>query len=496
MKGAKKGVFGINYTGLDISAYIGPECGSRCRTSDFEQRLLADMEDYFACGFKYLYVEEVTAESFEIYNNGLGNENKSDLIYLLDIALKYEKKHGEGSCPVLINERNILNAQSGWKDFADVKDDIKYIYNLLTTKYPTIFAGYLLRDEPRMYFFDKFVEVYDYVYNELGGKDLVYLFSMLPTDGTIIGEPSFVPNFLLSEDEHELKIGGVQAFLTSDKYDGYLKKNVFGYIDKSYYVEYIYYLDKMATMLAEKNIKNVLFGCDIYPFKQVDDGFRNYYISCVQAISDICKKFGFQMFLTIQSYADTWIFKQFTNEAYISLQAFTALAYGCKHLSYFTYMEHFWQHDGHYSKCMLMLEEKNGQKQWKKTEYYDYVKSVNARLKDYEILTAFEHKGSFCYFGDNSDLLKKQREVIPYVDDNMQVLSSQHDILVGCFEHKGSKVKAYLLVNYANPELEEGTHVRIEIGRGVLFDLDGQQTDEREFLIENGAAKLFFILDN
>ena len=76
------------------------------------------------------------------------------------------------------------------------------------------------------------------------------------------------------------------------------------------------------------------------------------------------------------------------------------------------------------------------------------------------------------------------------------MLSSQHDILVGCFEHKGSNVKAYLLVNYANPELEESTHVRIEIGRGVLFDLDGQQTDEREFLIENGAAKLFFILDN
>lgn len=494
METLKRGVFGIGYKGLEISAYIGPECGSRCRTPDFEQRLLSDMEEYFACGFQYLYVEEVTMESFEIYNNGLGKENKSDLIYLLDIALKYEKMHGVGSCPILINERNVLNAQSGWKEFADVKDDIKYMYDLLTTKYPTIFAGYLLRDEPKTYFMDKFVEVYDYLYNELGRKDLVYLFSMLPTDGCIVGEPSYVPNFLVSEDEHDLKIGGLRAFLTSDKYDGYLKKNVFGYIDKTYYVEYIYYLDKMATLLAEKNIKNVLFGCDVYPFRNVDEGFRSYYISCVQAISDICKKFGFQMFLTVQSYADTWIFKQFTNQAFVSLQAFTALAYGCKHLSYFTYMEHFWQHDGHYSKCMLMRREKDGQKQWEKTEYYDYVKDTNAKLKEYDILTAFEHKGSFCFFGETGDMLKKQREVIPYVDETLQVLSSKHDVLVGCFEHKETKTKAYLIVNYANPELEEGTHVRVEIKNGNLFDGDGKQIDAREFDIENGGAKLLFVV--
>ena len=493
MKELKQGVFGISYRGLDISAYIGPECGSRCRTHDFERRLLSDMEDYFACGFQYLYVEEVTADSFEIYNQGLGKEKKSDLIYLLDIALKYEEKHGKGSCPVLINERNVLAAQSGWKEFATLKEDIKAMYMLLRNNYPTVFAGYMLRDEPHMYFFDKFVEVYDYIYNELGGSDLVYLFSLLPTDGTILGEPSYGPHLLLSEEEKTLKIDGLQSFLTGDKYAGYFKKNTFGYIDKTYYVEYIYYLDKMATMLSEKNIKNVLFGCDIYPFKQIDDGFRNFYISCVQAISDICKKFDFRMFLTIQSYADTWIFKQFTNQGFISLQAFTALAYGCKHLSYFTYMEHFWQHDGQYTKTMLMLEKKDGQMQWRKTEYYDYVKNVNVRLKKYEILTAFEHKGSFCFLGDNSDFLKKQREVRPYFDDNLQVISADYDVLVGCFEHKDTQTKAYLIVNYAAPDLNASNIVNIHLKSGALFDVDGEEINNRTFSISNGEAELFFV---
>ena len=495
MKALKKGAFNIAYKGLDISAYIGPECGSRCQGENFKEQLLFDLENYFACGFKYLYIEEVTAESFAIYNKGLGKEKKGDLFYLLDIALEYERLHGEGSCPVLINERNILNAQSGWADFETVKDDIKNIYHQLRKNYSTIFAGFLLRDEPRLYLFEKFVEVYDYVYNELGGNDLVYLFSLLPTDGTILGEPSYVPNFLVSESEQELHIGGLQAFLTSDKYEGYLKKNVFGFIDKTYYVEYIYYLDKMATMLTERNIKNVLFGCDVYPFRNIDEGFRSYYISCVQAISDICKKYNFQMFLTIQSYAETWIFTKFTNEAFLSLQAFTALAYGCKHLSYFTYMEHFWQHDGGYTKAMLMLEEIDGKKQWKKTEYYDWVKSVNIRLKDFEILTAFEHKGSQCFIGDKPNLLQKQREVIPHMDECLSIVSSTHDLLVGCFEHKESGVKAYLLVNYADPSLKEPTHVCVE-AEEKLFDKDGQYVHEKEFIIESGDAKLLFIKKN
>ena len=127
-----RGIFGIPYNPLSLSAYICPE-GGRCEFDGkvFYRKMatIKDLEDYFALGFKYLYVE--AARSNEYYEREARGEDtdKIDLIYVLDLALEYEKKHGVGSCPCLILDMNVLAAQSHWIEFTDVvKEEVKKLY--------------------------------------------------------------------------------------------------------------------------------------------------------------------------------------------------------------------------------------------------------------------------------------------------------------------------------------------------------------------------------
>lgn len=494
MKEQVKTIFSIPFQPLELSAYISPE-GPVCEWSGrkFYRKMatIQDLEDYFALGFRYLYVEAAGSHAYWEKEVRQSNEDKTDLMYILDLAVEYEKIHGVGSCPCLILDSNVLAAQSHWIEFTDeVKADIKRLYLQLKANYPTVFAGYMLRDEPYLWFLPYFVEVYDYLYNELGAKDLVYLWSFHPAGGASFPhDSSSIYISMMQFDNGKIDVTGYQEFL---------KNNDYGITEANYMAEYTYYLDSYARAFREKGIENVLFGCDFYPYREVEELLCYNYPACLNTIALIVKRYGYKMFLAIQSYfANPSPMTPLTTSKFLYQQAYVALAFGVRHLSYFTYLEHFSQNNNWvFEKAMVMWKETNGKWTTEKTEYYDWVKELNAELlMQYSKLTAFDWVGTIVKKGANLGVLEKQQYLPAYVDENLTVLENDEDVIVGCLENKDTGIKAYLLVNFSYPLSNAKTKIR--------FSYIGTLYDENECVISNsgeyiidipcGGAKMVFV---
>ena len=54
----------------------------------------------------------------------------------------------------------------------------------------------------------------------------------------------------------------------------------------------------------------------------------------------------------------------------------------------------------------------------------------------------------------------KTREFLPYEDEELAVEGAEKDLLVGCFK-KGENERAYVVVTYAEPLLQEGNRVEL-----------------------------------
>ena len=187
---------------------------------------------------------------------------------------------------------------------------------------------------------------------------------------------------------------------------------------------------------------------------------------------------------------------EFDTPAYLAQQAYIALAFGVKHLSYFTYLEHFSQSAGWKCNQAMMLW-KQTEQGWEtvKTELYDWTKDLNAELLEkYSILTAFDWMGTIVKEGEHIGVLKDQQYIPRYEDVNLTIIQNDEDVIVGCLQNKETGVKAYLFVNFAYPATKASTRVAFTSAETLYDDMGKAIASNNKYEIElpYGACRLLF----
>ena len=433
---------------ISVLAYSAPEVGQKSTPT------VEDLKTYFDAGYKYLLLELSNNMAYVAFNNGKTSEYISDLEYMMNLALQYESIYGAGTCPVLIWDANVWAAQNcaDTSTFDSYKDNITEVYYLLRDKYYSVFKGYSFSDEPCRYMASAFANVYSYIYNDLGGKDLKYFFSMLPSDGADLSSEYLNNAVRLTSTTPFWADSTGYANVTTTEYTSWLANNTYGVSSASYYSEYLYYLDSFAKEFDQYGIKDVMFGCDIYPFRS-DDVFEPYYLSVLECTARVCQKYGFESSLTVQTMSDGTTassdntFTYFNKQSYISQQIYAALAYGAKEYATFTYMPHHYATSS--QSAIMGWTEENGEWVRTKTAYYDWVKSTNNAVNSFDnVLSAYEWKGTVVKKGTFSSVIRYQKSYSSYTDSRLTVTQAYYDLIVGCFDCTlSSGNDAYMFVN-------------------------------------------------
>lgn len=161
--------------------------------------------------------------------------------------------------------------------------------------------------------------------------------------------------------------------------------------------------------------------------------------------------------ITVQSYAENLSSSDHyrsVTEADISFQIYSALAYGMKSISYFTYDEH-WDSNVGTTDCMIY----NGQK----TGIYTAVKSVNTEIKKIDhMMLNFNWQGTIGFSGDNSD--KVMNHVTDYtsprIDMDTAKTYASNDAIIGCLKDLNG-YDGFMLVNATDPSDNKSATVNV-----------------------------------
>lgn len=147
--------------------------------------------------------------------------------------------------------------------------------------------------------------------------------------------------------------------------------------------------------------------------------------------------------ITVQSYAENLNSSDHyrsVTEADISFQVYSALAYGMKSISYFTYDEH-WDSNVGTTDCMIY----NGQK----TGIYTAVQKVNKEIKAIDhIMLNFNWQGTIGFAKDNSDSI--MNHVAAYTSKRISTSSATNDAIIGCLKDLNG-YDGFMLVNATDP---------------------------------------------
>ena len=204
---------------------------------------------------------------------------------------------------------------------------------------------------------------------------------------------------------------------------------------------------------------------DSYPIIQQGLYFMDYLFD-LGVLAKYAKKFDANSHMCIQSImwdneggnGNSDHFRELTEED-IRIQVYTSLAFGIHSLSYFTY-----------APCGGMEVEKSCvDAEGNKTEYYDYVKTVNRELNDFsKIYTSFTWNGvmtlkegsrvpaAFMSLNELTDILYTVEDL-----DSVASAAANGNVVCGVFED-GEKNEGFLFVNYADSK--ENKKVTIDLG--------------------------------
>lgn len=248
-------------------------------------------------------------------------------------------------------------------------------------------------------------------------------------------------------------------------------------------------LDEKYTMYAQKY--GELFGefvYDFYPFRHSykeilgykydekdymrDGWFNNLTLAAKTA------KGKYDAGITVQSYSEALNAKDHyrdVNEADISFQVYSSLAYGMKSISYFTYDEH-WDSNVGTTNCMIY----NGQK----TGIYTGVKNVNTEIKKFDhVMLKFNWQGTIGIEGNNSDGIMNY--VADYTSPRISSYSATNDAIIGCLKDLNG-YDGFMLVNSTDPSDKKTATVSVTFNdatRAKVY-IDGVENDVE---LTNGA---------
>ena len=443
---ALKGAFTIDSNGtFDILAYHGPSAGivhDNRTNKEIENRwvlyrtssTLYNVKKYFDAGFKYWCADDCWYGRAYL-KEFAGMDYEHDAFWALDMAAEFYRIY-DVECPVIITFDGLANAMEGAFKLNNTEVTEEYYKEWLKNAVQTVknyrprnggknfFKGIQLADEPSVSETESYAKMYNYLTEELN----------LTADGYILNSSFF------GTIGNETQVGS----------------------------DYIAYIE---NYLAAMNGEKVLLY-DNYPFKLRETSLTattrtsilvESYFSNMQIISKIAKKNGLKAGVCIQSMAfddnsgGAWSNTNYYihNQKDISMQLYSALAFGYSYFNYFVYTTPMDLHDSEtYTDSPVGWSD--DKKSIVYNPMYDWVKNVNNEVKNFEnVLSEFTYRGTQVVgslSGVTSDLTIGA--------------TATYSALIGHYEKNG--LKSYVVANAYDPTANSKSNtVTLTIGTGT-----------------------------
>ena len=443
---ALKGAFTIDSNGtFDILAYHGPSAGivhDNRTNKEIENRwvlyrtssTLYNVKKYFDAGFKYWCADDCWYGRAYL-KEFAGMDYEHDAFWALDMAAEFYRIY-DVECPVIITFDGLANAMEGSFKLNNTEVGEEYYKEWLKNAVQTVknyrprnggknfFKGIQLADEPSVSETESYAKMYNYLTEELN----------LTADGYILNSSFF------GTIGNETQVGS----------------------------DYIAYIE---NYLAAMNGEKVLLY-DNYPFKLRETSLTvttrtsilvESYFSNMQIISKIAKKNGLKAGVCIQSMAfddnsgGAWSNTNYYihNQKNISMQLYSALAFGYSYFNYFVYTTPMDLHDSEtYTDSPVGWSD--DKKSIVYNPMYDWVKNVNNEVKNFEnVLSEFTYQGTQVVgslSGVTSDLTIGA--------------TATYSALIGHYEKNG--LKSYVVANAYDPTANSKSNtVTLTIGTGT-----------------------------
>lgn len=250
--------------------------------------------------------------------------------------------------------------------------------------------------------------------------------------------------------------------------------------------KHLHYLSDYGNLLGSLNY-------DFYPFRS--NSMRTTWFRNLETAAKTGQG-KYNTGVTLQSMAHEssgWFDTEYheVNEADIGFQAYSALAYGNKTLTYYTYWEHYNQSDSEqYFQSMVEYPTSEGQASVKTDLYYD-VQTVNNHIKAFDhILMDYTWQGTTTINKNNSGLFSN---LSSYASKRLASYSADNDAIIGHLKDSNG-YDGFMLVNACDPEDNKTSKVTLKFNNAtnVIYYSDGVQYD----VALDGNSSYTFTLGN
>ena len=271
--------------------------------------------------------------------------------------------------------------------------------------------------------------------------------------------------------------------ITNTLWPNYATDAMIGLADGETYEDYVKaYCERIVDELPAGAERWV--GTDFYPYyvERFDGGL----LSNLEVLQYYGKEVGADVYLYIQTMNSQKLNWRKPNRAELSLQYYTALAYGVRNIQMFCYQQPKQQGAGEYGyedgEAMITdgfttRWDDDGNllpASYERTQIYYDVQSLNAEvLKLSEAYMDFEWKGVLTSFGTKNkirDDFSKLKYTLKAFD-GLASCTSEENMIVGCFRD-GEGNDGYLVTNYGNPVDLRDSRVDLDFGdrtRAIVY---------------------------
>lgn len=387
-----------------------------------------NFQDYKDAGFTYLLSECSAAY--------LGDFEGSIMQDYMDLAEDME-------IPVVVYSLQ-LSEMSMNEDPRLSEDSKKFIDMMLNdlSKYK-MFKGITLRDEPSLAHARTFGSILDYAKSKK--PDLYYFTCMLPIYG---------------------KVTSFSTDAGADKQTAY-KEYIRAIADATgtfAYDHYPLYIDPIQNVTSVKT--------DYYLNYELvaQDAKEHNYDTGMIVQSSSWGTYGAEMAASHPRATDT--------KADIAFQVYSALAYGAKYISYYTYWEHIIQAPNSYVyKAMVMYPEELGGKPIK-TDIYYAVQAMNEELKKFDhVFLKYDWDGCMAVTAEGKEPSLMLACVEDYESPRIKEVKATDETLIGCMKDEQG-YDGFWIVNATDPgkKLSNSVTVTFREATSAICYIEGEET--------------------
>lgn len=408
-------------------------------------------QDYIDCGFTYMF-PEIDAAYDRVHKNGqmqsVNSFEDSDLYPFMELAEKM-------GIPVVVYSDYLTSLVSS-TDHRLTDEHKAFLSQMVTdlSKYKS-FKGLTLRDEPKIESVRACAAVKDYL-DELN-PNLYYFTACFPI---YCNDLSYLTTKDTDNKEEAYK-DYVDAF--SDAHD------TFGYDNYPLWYD------------------------PIYDTTSVDaTWFQN-----LRIVAESAKEKDYDAAIALQSCAFGPKDGEYTSKhnreiktkADIGFQVYSALAYGMKNITYYTYWQHWIESETgmHYTAMIDYPSEKGGEPV--KTAAYYAVKDVNTEIKKFDhVYMNFDWEGTMAVVPDGEKASAPLSHVGNYNNPRIASATATEEAIIGCMKDSDG-YDGYMVVNATDPALELANTVTIKFKQATkaLAYIHGE---EQEITLNNGTCTL------